>query len=196
MSAGLTVLLSSSSLQAVAVNASYLSIDIFKSKIHDIIKYITISLKVELHIDICHFPQCEVYAVIAKGVNFFEIFRIYALGGWKFCKERIVAFTLVVVGQVVKSVADIDKSAKEVAESFKERSALVMLACKSACNGLHHKCGRLAGKVDACCFFTLYFILQFHCVFNGRGKIRIKASRFLIGLFEKRQKRKCGKLAF
>ena len=57
--------------------------------------------------------------------------------------------------QVVKSVADIDKSAEEVAESFKERSALVMLACKSACDCLHHKCGRLAGKVYACCFFTL-----------------------------------------
>ena len=92
-----------------------MSIDIFKSKIHDIIKYITISLKIELHIDICHFTQGEVYAIITKGVNFFEIVRIYALGGWKFCKERIVAFTLVVVGQVVKSVADIDKPAEEVA---------------------------------------------------------------------------------
>ena len=54
-------------------------------------------------------------------MDLFQIVSIYALGGWKFCKERIVAFTLVVVGQVVKSVADIDKSAEKVAESFKER---------------------------------------------------------------------------
>ena len=138
-------------------SASYLSIDIFKSKIHDIIKYITISFKIELHIDICHFTQGEVYAVITKDVNFFEIVSIYAIGGWKFCKERIVAFTLVVVWQVVKSVADIDKSAEEVAESFKERSAFVLPGAKIPCNGLHHKCGRFTGKVDAC-FRILYWI--------------------------------------